>query len=101
MVEFKTDYYTPMDRAYVGNGVNEANQERNIEKPMFPVNEIGQTVTEGRQFGSLIQTATAAIRAGAGRIELQTQMGGGAEAVGAESYGKEARETLRELARAN
>jgi len=101
MVEFKTAYYTPMDRTYVGNFPNESNHERDIEKPLFPVNEIGQTVTEGRQFGSLINTATAAIRAGAGRIELQTQMGGGPEALGAESYGKDARQTLRELAKAN
>lgn len=62
--------------------------------------ELGMSVTEGSRFGSLIQTATEAIRTGSGSIELATIQGGG-EPGGAESYGWEARQALRELARAN
>ncbi len=72
-----------------------------IEKPIYGIKQVGQSITEGSRFGSLIQTATGAIRHGAGNVELQLQMGGGAEPVGAEAYGKEAREALREMAKAN
>lgn len=98
---FNTDYYTPMDKNYMGNVTPEVKPSANIEEPIIPVSQIGQTVTEGGRFGNLLQTATAAIRAGAGTIELQTQMGGGGEPVGAESYGKQAREALREMAKAS
>ena len=100
MVQFRTSYYSPMDRNYLDNEMSK-NRDRDIEKPTVPISELGQSVTEGRQFGSFIQSATAAIRGGAGTIELQTQMGGGAEPQGAESYGTEARQALRELAAAN
>ncbi|MFT4343659.1 MAG: hypothetical protein ACMXYE_02830 [Candidatus Woesearchaeota archaeon] len=69
--------------------------------PSIAPGEIGQTVTEGSRFGTFLQTATGAIRAGASKIELQTNMAGGAEAVGAESYGQDMRQALRELAKAN
>ncbi len=100
-MEFQSSYYSPMDRSYSGNKLPDIKPAESLEQPIIPISQIGQTVTEGSRFGNLIQTATAAIRAGTGRIELQTQMGGGGEPVGAESYGKEAREALRELARAN
>ncbi|MFH0977733.1 MAG: TIM barrel protein [Candidatus Woesearchaeota archaeon] len=70
--------------------------EKPIE-PIMPTSALGQTVGEGGRLGHLIQSTTAAIRAGAGKIELATSMGGGAEAVGAGSYGREAREALREM----
>lgn len=98
---FQRAYYSPMDRGYYGNETNDVNPSSQIQKPIVPMSELGQSVTEGSRFGTFLQSATAAIRTGAGSIELQTQMGGGGEAVGAESYGKEAREALRELARAN
>jgi len=101
MVRFQTAYYAPMDRGYYGNQNRDISPGANIEEPIIPMKEIGQTITEGRQFGTFLQTAQAAIRAGAGQIELAAGMGGGEEPVGAESYGKEAREALRELARAN
>jgi sugar phosphate isomerase/epimerase len=100
-MEFKTANYTPMDRDYAGNVMPEVKPAANLEEPIVPVSQIGQTVTEGGRFGNLIQTATAAIRAGTGTIELQTGMGGGGEPVGAESYGKDAREALREMAKAS
>ncbi|MBI5072684.1 hypothetical protein HZA99_02605 [Candidatus Woesearchaeota archaeon] len=64
------------------------------------VKELGMSVTEGARFGSLVQTASQAIRLGVGSIELATIQGGG-EPGGAEGYGQEARQALRELARAN
>lgn len=75
--------------------------DQDIEEPIAYPGEIGQSVTEGSRFGNFLQTVTGAIRTGASKIELQTQMGGGAEAVGAEAYGKEARQALTELAKAN
>ncbi|MFT4303858.1 MAG: hypothetical protein ACMXYG_04790 [Candidatus Woesearchaeota archaeon] len=72
-----------------------------IEGPVLYGSELGQSVTEGSRFGTFLQTVTGAIRGGASKIELQTQMGGGAEAVGAESYGREAKQALKELAKAN
>ena len=98
---FQYARYAPMDRGYLGNNPRDINPNANIEQPIVPMKEIGQTVTEGRQFGTFLQTAQAAIRAGAGQIELSSGMGGGEEPVGAESYGKEAREALREMARVN
>jgi sugar phosphate isomerase/epimerase len=94
-------YATPMDRYYPGNRSNDIKPNANIEQPIIPFNEIGQTVTEGRQFGSFLQSAVAAIKIGVGRIELQPAMGGGEEPAGVENYGKETREAIRELARAN
>mgnify|MGYP006282864191 CR=1 FL=1 len=99
MAEFN-DYSTPMDQNYMAPA-DVSPGAADVEKPLFPISELGQTVTEGARFGTLINTVQGAIRAGAGQIELQTGMGGGAEAVGAEAYGKDARETLREMARAN
>jgi len=74
---------------------------KDIEAPLITPGEIGQSVTEGSRFGNFLQSVTGAIRAGASRIELQTQMGGGGEAVGAEAYGREVRTALKELAAAN
>lgn len=88
----KVAYDSPMPLA-------PADIERPLE-PSVPIRELGASVTEGSRFGSLIQTATGAMRAGVGTIELAT-IQGGAEPGGAESYGKQAREALREVARAN
>jgi sugar phosphate isomerase/epimerase len=105
------DYSNPLDREYVANqgmgargGVEPvsgyATAER-LEEPIFPISKIGQTATEGRQFGTFLDSMQGAIRAGAGSIELQTQMMGTDRAVGAEAYGTEARRELKEIARAN
>lgn len=68
--------------------------------PIIRTGELGMSVTEGSRFGSLIQTATEAVRQGVKSIELATIQGGG-EPGGVESYGWEARQALRELAKAN
>ena len=90
-----------MDRGYVGNQTKDIKPTADIEEPIIPLREIGQTVAEGRQFGTFLQSSQAAIRAGVGQIELQPGMGGGEEPTGAENYGKDSREALRELARVN
>ncbi len=101
------DYAEPYggkgDMAFYGDFGPELERDERIEEPIHPlltVGEIGETATEGQRFGSLIQSSTGAIRGGASKIELQTNMGGGVEAVGAEAYGHEARQTLREVQRA-
>ena len=72
-----------------------------IEEPLVSPRELGQSVTEGSRFGTFVQTVGAAIKHGSSSIELQTGMAGGGESVGAESYGFEAKQALREMAAAN
>lgn len=87
--------------AYAVASAGERDIEEPIGEPLMPISGVGQSVAEGGRQGHLIQSATAAIRAGAGKIELATSMGGGAEPLGAGSYGKEARVALREMAEVN
>ena len=100
---FGTGYYNPMDKEYSVNEPKEPFEpigevsSGQLEEPIISTKELGTTVTEGGRFGPLGQTVQSAIRLGVGRIEMATGMGGGGEPVGAESYGKEAREELREL----
>lgn len=84
---------------YLGE-ISGTSPEEKIEAPIG-IRDIGQTVTEGGRFGSLIQTTQQAIKFGTGKIELQVQQGGGGEPVGAENYGQDARQALRELAKVN
>ncbi len=88
--------------SYIGDSQNmqTANIEGTQSSNAIGVKELGMSVTEGSRFGSLIQTTSQAIRLGVGAIELATIQGGG-EPGGAEGYGHEARQALRELARAN
>jgi sugar phosphate isomerase/epimerase len=72
-----------------------------IEEPILPVGQIGSSVTEGNRFGTFVQSMQQAIRKGVGRLELAAGMGGGHEPVGVENYGKEARQEIREIAKAN
>ena len=72
-----------------------------IEEPILPVSEIGASVTEGNRFGTFVQSMQQAIRKGVGKLELAAGMGGGHEPVGVENYGQEARQEIREIARAN
>ncbi len=106
MVEFRTEYYTPMDRGYHERiELEPARPEASLEQPVFPITQIGQTVPEhdptGR-FKNMIQNVQAAIRAGTGNIQLVFQtplenpIGGRPKA-----YGKEVRRALKEVAMAN
>ena len=76
-----------------------------IEKPIFPISEIGQTFPENDptgRFKNVVQTAQAAIRTGAGTLQLimmtppESALGGRFKA-----YGAEVREALREVAKAS
>ncbi|MBW2970139.1 hypothetical protein KY319_03380, partial [Candidatus Woesearchaeota archaeon] len=104
MVEFRTMYYGPMDREY-HQAITEAPPAPSVEEPIFPISQMGETVPEqdptGR-FKNIIQSAQAAIRGGAGTIQLilmtpmESAIGGRPKA-----YGKEVREALKEVALAS
>jgi len=93
-------YYSAMDREYS----QPAREEPKLEKPIIPVKELGITVVEKDPVtgGNIIQNTEAAIRQGTSKIQLvfntshQQPMGGTSR-----SYGKEVRENLKELAKAN
>ena len=104
MVEFLT-YYGPMDKEYHESMTEVAPEPPKVEEPIFPISQLGETVPEhdptGR-FKNMIQQVQAAIRGGAGTLQIVLQtppesaIGGRPKA-----YGKEIRETLREVAKAN
>ena len=74
----------------------------NIEGSITPVSRIGTTVTEGQGVGGTFrETLMSAIRLGVRRVELALQMGESQPRVGPESYGKEVRDDIRELAKIN
>ena len=79
MVEFQTSYQSPMDRQYYAPqsfddpGASMSGPAvPNIEDPLIPLNELGETVVEKdpRTGANILQNVTAAIRAGAGNIQL-------------------------------
>ncbi len=104
MAEFRTAYYGPMDREY-HEAATEAPAPVSVEEPIFPISQLGETVPEhdptGR-FKNIIQTTQAAIRGGAGTVQIvlmtppESAIGGRPKA-----YGKEVRETLKEVALAS
>ncbi len=104
-MQFNSVYGGTGDNYYADPGgyfgeFQDAMQQPQIEG-QITVADMGASVPEGRQFGNFVQTATNMIRQGASKLELSTNMGGGPEAVGAEAYGKEARQALRELSKVN
>jgi len=104
MVEFRTMYYGPMDREY-HQATTETPEPVSVEEPIFPISQLGETVPEhdptGR-FKNVIQTTQAAIRGGAGTLQIvlmtppESAIGGRPKA-----YGKEVREALKEVALAS
>ncbi|OIO64431.1 hypothetical protein COY28_02195 [Candidatus Woesearchaeota archaeon CG_4_10_14_0_2_um_filter_57_5] len=101
MVVFDNGYQSAMDSP-MRAPANRATPWDNIERPLIPIRDIGKTVTEGRAAGgTFMESVQAAIREGTGQLELSTQMEGQEPRTGAESYGKEAREELRDMARVN
>lgn len=107
-------YSSAMEREYVANTNAEFdaaytgsfNLERPIGKasegPILGVNEIGQTVTEGRAAGgSFIESIQAAVFKGAASVELAAIPSGSEPGTGVESYGVEKRRDLREMSRVN
>ncbi|VVB80818.1 Uncharacterised protein [uncultured archaeon] len=104
MAEFRTMYYGPMDREY-HEAATETPAAPAVEEAIFPISQLGETVPEqdptGR-FKNIIQSTQAAIRGGAGTIQLvlmtpmESAIGGRPKA-----YGKEVREALKEVALAS
>ncbi len=106
MVEFRTEYYTPMDRGYHERAeVDPVRPTANIEEPIIPVAQLGQTVPEHDPSGrhkNILQNVQAAIRGGTGSLQIVMQtpidspIGGRPKA-----YGEEVRQAMREVALAN
>ncbi|MBW2964258.1 sugar phosphate isomerase/epimerase [Candidatus Woesearchaeota archaeon] len=102
-MQFSNGSYTPMDREYHSQSMQSMDAPK-LEKPILPINEIGVTVPERHPVtgGHLLQNIDANIRLGASKMQIvmttphTQQMGGRAKA-----YGKEVRESIRELIRAN
>ena len=101
---FNTLYQTPMDRGYYAEGNYWPDEEPKLEEPVIPINELGMTIVEKHpQTGAnIVQNTQAAIRAGAGNVQIvlttpsTSPIGGRPKA-----YGKEVREAIRELSKAN
>ncbi len=104
MAEFRTMYYGPMDREY-HQAISEAPSATAIEEPIFPISQLGETVPEhdptGR-FKNVLQTTQAAIRGGAGTLQIvlmtspESPIGGRPKA-----YGREVRAAIKEAALAS
>jgi len=108
MAEFRSHYYKPMDKQYF-IPVNEQPPVKGLESPILPVNqlipvsELGETVPENDPQGrNILQTTQAAIRGGAGTLQIvmttshQAAIGGRFKAMGTE-----VRQALKEIALAN
>jgi sugar phosphate isomerase/epimerase len=104
MAEFRTEYYTPMDRAY-HERMNESSRPVPLEEPIFPIAQLGQTVPEHDPSGrhkNILQNVQAAIRGGTGNLQIvfqtpiESAIGGRPKA-----YGTEVREAIKEVAMAN
>jgi len=99
MVEFKTAYYSPLDRGYNPSVEVSKPGDSLLAEPVIPIRELGQTVVESdpRTGAHILQNINAAIRAGAGNIQIvlttptNQPIGGRPKA-----YGREVREAIRE-----
>lgn len=106
MAEFRTAPYNPMDRQYHETiELEPVRSHANIEKPIIPISELGQTIPEHDPAGrhkNVIQVAQAAIRRGAGKMQLMLQTSP-EHAIGGrpKAYGPEVREVLRDVFKAN
>jgi len=106
MVEFKTEYYTPMDRGYHESvEFDPVRPTANLEEPIMPIAQIGQTVPEhdpSGRFKNILQNVQAAIRGGTGSLQIvfqtpiESAIGGRPKA-----YGEEVRQAIKEVAAAN
>jgi sugar phosphate isomerase/epimerase len=106
MAEFKTEYYTPMDRGYHEQiELEPARPTAAIEEPIIPIGQIGMTVPEhdpSGRFKNILQNVQAAIRGGTGNLQIvfqtpvESAIGGRPKA-----YGEEVRRAIKEVAMAN
>jgi hypothetical protein len=104
MVEFQTEYYTPMDRGYHDRSTQQIRPQASIEEPIIPIRQLGQTVPEHNQIKgtNILQNVQAAIRGGTGSMQIvfmtpiESAIGGRPKA-----YGEEIRQAIKETAMAN
>jgi len=95
--------YSPLDRAY-HEPITYNAAPLKLEDPIIPLNQLGQTVPESDPAtgGNILQNVQAAIRRGAGNIQLVMTTSPDAAIGGRfKAYGKEVREELRAVLRAN
>ena len=101
MAEFRLPDYG----SHRSHSVPDVSPSANIEEPVFTLGDIGQTVPEVDPSGRLkniVQTVQAALRSGAGQLQLvlmvppESAIGGRPKA-----YGKEVRTALKDLLYAN
>ncbi|MBD3319376.1 hypothetical protein GF342_05715 [Candidatus Woesearchaeota archaeon] len=99
MVEFNHPYAPPGSRLY-----QNPSKKASLEKPIFPMSRVGQTIPEFDPAGrhkNIVQVAEAAIRGGAGTLQIVMMVPPGATGRGAHMHGKDVREALRELIKHN
>src|SRR3989338_10142539 len=95
-------YFNAMDKAAYYAPINKAPSQDGLDKPIFNIGDLGETVPENLGQSNIIQTTQAAIRGGAGTIQLiafpaQDSIG---RTLGGR-VGQEVRETLKEIMLAN
>jgi len=99
---FAPDYHGPLQRSAAMKEQDERVEtffkKEDMERPIIETDQIGMTVVDGQQ-GNFLQSVQAAIRQGAGKIELEPMPEGNPNS-GIEIYGKERREQLKEMAKA-
>ncbi len=102
-MQFLNDYYTPMDREfYVSNHQQHNDSSDEIEKPIIKMDDIKPSITEGRVGGGPFRNGVMQrIKLGASGAELNLIPEGSEPGAGAEAYGKEAREELKQLTSLN
>ncbi len=102
MADLRGQYYRPMDKSY-HVPITEKPLIKGLDEPILPINQLGETVPENDPQGrNIIQTTQAAIRGGAGTLQIvmttshQAAIGGRFKAMGSE-----VRQALKEIALAN
>ncbi len=100
-MEFRDNYKIPMDRGFYSD-LNTDYFKEDIEGPISSLSEIKPSVIEGKiGGGSFRDVIEMALRRGARGAELNQLAEGEDQNVGSESYGKEVREDIKNLAKFN
>ncbi len=104
-MDFGNNYKGPMERDfYISNDQNPSyiGSSDRIEEPLIQPSDISPSIIEGRAGGGdFRQGMMRAMRSGARGVELNQMPEGSDKGVGAESYGNEKREDMRQLAKFN
>ena len=100
-MDFHKPYFSPLDEGF-HNTYHQSSAAPSLEKPIFSAREIGTTVAESLgQGNNVLQNIDSAIKLGTSTMQIALMtphtaaMGGRMKA-----YGKEAREQIREVAKA-